>query len=94
MLLRRWGVFKKEVEGDGEEERLTPPDQDVFTPATSPGQDWIAVATPDEDGFRCDVFSGFRIKSLLVVCGSFSCRADLCCSGLAAWGAWGTAKYL
>lgn len=42
-----------DLEGDGEEERLTPPDVDVFTPATSHGQDWVAVATPDEDGFRC-----------------------------------------
>ena len=53
LALRRWGVFRVDLEGDGEEERLTPPDQDVFTPATSPGQGWIAVAMPDEDGFRC-----------------------------------------
>ena len=41
------------LDGEGEEERLTPPDIDVFTPATSHKQDWVAVASPDKDGNRC-----------------------------------------
>ncbi len=32
--------------------RITPPGVDVFTPATSKGKDWVAVATPDQDGYR------------------------------------------
>lgn len=52
LLPGRWGVFQVDLEG-GHETRLTPRDRDVFTPATSHDQDWIAVATPDADGNRC-----------------------------------------
>lgn len=36
----------------GEEKRLTPPGRDVFTPATSKTGKAVAVASPDENGYR------------------------------------------
>ncbi|CAL8471581.1 g11123 [Coccomyxa elongata] len=46
-----WSIFKVELES-GEVTRVTPPGIDVFTPATSKERDWVAVATPDQDGYR------------------------------------------
>lgn len=47
----RWSIFMVELEG-GKETRITPPGIDVFTPAASKEKDWVAVATPDQDGYR------------------------------------------
>ena len=49
--MRRWSIFNVELES-GNITRITPPGVDVFTPATSKGKDWVAVAMPDQDGYR------------------------------------------
>lgn len=45
----------------GKETRITPPGIDVFTPATCKGRDWIAVASPDKDGYRCTLYMSLQL---------------------------------